>query len=197
MANAARHDPNQHLAGARIVDFDVAKYGRLARLFQQNGLSLSGHFRMIAYSPGVRELLIEGFRYDAWANQAWLPVLPTFQDRDRAEAIFRHILQAQRIWLVRTLSEEEAPPLSDDLGEAISRLSEAWIALVATCDPGAFVSYTTMAGESHFNTVEQIARHVVNHGTYHRGQLRGLKQAEGSDGFPETDLIRFLRQVEV
>ncbi|HRI42829.1 MAG TPA: hypothetical protein PLL78_02280 [Fimbriimonadaceae bacterium] len=142
----------------------------------------------------MRDLLIEGFRYDAWANRAWLAALPTFDDRDRAEAIFRHILVAQRIWLVRTLSEEETPPFSDDLGEAVSRLSEAWIALIETCDPGAFVSYTTMVGESHFNTVDQIARHVVNHGTYHRGQLRGLKQAEGADDFPETDLIRFLRQ---
>lgn len=141
----------------------------------------------------MRELLIDGFRYDRWANLAWLEALPTFADRDRAESIFRHILSAQRIWLVRTLSEEEAPPPTDDLGEAIDRLHQGWIGLLETCDPGAFVSYTTMAGEPYFNTVEQIARHVVNHGTYHRGQLRGLKQAEGSEDFPETDLIRYFR----
>lgn len=142
----------------------------------------------------MKELLIEGFRYDAWANRAWLPVLLSFRDPERAEAIFRHILLAQRIWLVRTLSEEEAPPMPESLGDAIEALHRAWLHLLDTCDPGAFVSYTTMAGEPYFNTVEQIARHVVNHGTYHRGELRGLAKAEGFDGFPETDLIRYLRE---
>jgi uncharacterized damage-inducible protein DinB len=44
--------------------------------------------------------------------------------------------------------------------------------------------------------VSDIAAHVVNHGTYHRGQLRERAEADGLDDFPETDLILFFRQIE-
>lgn len=142
----------------------------------------------------MRDLLADGFRYDLWANLKWLSVLDRFEDRPRAEAIFRHILGAQRIWLARSLSEEEVPVLPESLDESLPLINEAWLEFLRISDPEAFVSYTNLKGESWFNTVEQIARHVVNHGTFHRGQLRGLAQAEGWDDFEDTDLIRWMRE---
>ena len=142
----------------------------------------------------MRDLLADGFRYDLWANLKWLSVLDRFADRPRAEAIFQHILGAQRIWLARSLSEEEVPALPESLAEGFPMISEAWLEFLRISDPEAFVSYTNFKGESWFNTVEQIARHVVNHGTFHRGQLRGLAQAEGWDDFEDTDLIRWMRE---
>ncbi len=43
------------------------------------------------------------------------------------------------------------------------------------------------------NFVSEITEHVINHGTYHRGHLRGLAEAEGIS-FPDTDLIVYLRE---
>lgn len=37
-------------------------------------------------------------------------------------------------------------------------------------------------------TVEETIRHVLNHGTYHRGQVAALLRASGRD-FPDTDLL--------
>lgn len=142
----------------------------------------------------MREQLIEGFEYDLWANRKWLSVLPTFAEPDHAKEVFAHILRAQHIWLTRVVSEEEVAEPSEDLEEALESLHHRWVDLLRTCDPGAFVSYTNLSGQAFFNTVEQIARHVVNHGTYHRGQLRGLMDAQKSEGFEETDLIRYYRE---
>ena len=141
-----------------------------------------------------RETLIEGFVYDRWAKERWLAILGDMPDPTRASGIFRHIVGAQNTWLKRCLSEEEVPDLPEDPGQAVIQAHEGWVELLQTCDPGAFVAYTNLQGESHFNTVEQIARHVVNHGTYHRGHLRGLCEAAGFAGFPETDFIRFARE---
>lgn len=141
-----------------------------------------------------RESLIEGFVYDRWANERWLSVLDDMPRPDRAGEIFHHIVWAQNTWLKRCLSDEEVPDLPEDRRAAVAQANEGWIELLKTSDPGAFVAYTNLQGESHFNTVEQIARHVVNHGTYHRGHLRGLCEAGGFDGFPETDFIRFARE---
>ncbi|MBX7133181.1 MAG: hypothetical protein K1X67_10940 [Fimbriimonadaceae bacterium] len=142
----------------------------------------------------MRDQLADGFRYDLWANLKWVDILPRFQDRERAETVLRHVLNAQHVWLTRSLSAEEVPNLPADLTEGLQSMNAAWIEFLRISDPEAFVSYTTFKGEPYFNTVEQIARHVVNHGTYHRGQLRGLAQAEGWDDFEDTDLIRWHRE---
>lgn len=141
----------------------------------------------------VRLALQEGFDYDHWANRLWLEVLPRLPFEARAKEILHHILKAQHIWLERCISEEEVRSFSDDLASESVRLNEAWKDLIRICDPEAFVSYTNSRGESFFNTIEQIAKHVINHGAYHRGHLRGLAEAAGTDEFPETDLIRFYR----
>ena len=142
----------------------------------------------------MRDQLADGFRYDLWANLKWADALQRFQDRERAELVLRHVLNAQHVWLTRSLSAEEVPNLPEDLSEGFQVMKTAWIEVLRISDPEAFVSYTTFKGEPYFDTAEQIARHVVNHGTYHRGHLRGLAQAEGWEDFEETDLIRWHRE---
>ena len=143
---------------------------------------------------GLRESLQEGFEYDLWANQLWLEAIPRLEPSQRAQDVFGHIVRAQHIWLQRCLSEQEVRPLPEPPADALQALHDDWIEFLRISDPEAFVSYTLFSGESSFSTVEQIARLVVNHGTYHRGQLRGLADVQPLASFPETDLIRFYRQ---
>jgi len=138
------------------------------------------------------ESLQDGFRYDRWANDRWLEHLPALGAVSDSDAVFQHMLTAQRVWLARCLSDEEAPTLTGERAKDIGSLFEGWIELVRTCDPGAYVSYTNTRGESYFNTVDQITRHVLMHGMYHRGHLRGLAGLNGKD-FPETDYIVYVR----
>jgi uncharacterized damage-inducible protein DinB len=55
------------------------------------------------------------------------------------------------------------------------------------------VSYISLQGVAYNNSVSEIVRQVINHGTYHRGQLRGIAGERGIE-FPETDFIAYLRE---
>ncbi|MBL8060633.1 MAG: hypothetical protein JNK63_07975 [Chthonomonas sp.] len=141
----------------------------------------------------TRDALLELQDYDRWANQKWLAALDGMPDPAVAKQIFAHILVAQHKWLAVVLSEEEVAPLEDDLELAIARLFDAWRDVILHGDPNAFVSHER-DGQSYFYMLSEVAHHMFNHGTYHRGHLRGLADAEGFEDFPETDMIKFTRE---
>jgi len=138
----------------------------------------------------VVEALREGFRYDIWANRLWLECLKGKGEPEPHMSIFQHILAAQAVWLERCEghSPTQMPEPAASL-EELERLNQSWLALLDG-DPDARIHYRRVNGDAHSLTLSQIARHVINHGTYHRGELRGLLRATGDEDFPETDLAR-------
>ncbi|MES2622682.1 MAG: DinB family protein [Bacteroidota bacterium] len=56
------------------------------------------------------------------------------------------------------------------------------------------ISFKTMHGDDASETIEGIIFHVVNHGSFHRGQLATMLRALGINQVPVSDLIRYLRQ---
>ena len=54
--------------------------------------------------------------------------------------------------------------------------------------------YTNLRGEPFDDTYEETLFHVVNHGTYHRGQLIMMLREAGVTSLPGTDLIHYLRR---
>lgn len=134
------------------------------------------------------------FDYDLWATRRWLSALPNLQNLGRAHEILEHMLMAQRTWLTR-IGVEVPPQASDfEISALFVQLNGVWKWVAEDADLNAVVEYQNMQGDRFRNTIREIATHVVNHGTYHRGQLRGLAEAEGFEGFPDTDLIMFLRE---
>jgi len=142
----------------------------------------------------VRTDLIERFEYDLWANRQWLPALGRFKDIERAQSTFEHILTAQRVWLSRMGVEVSQAGEDMSVGDLLGLVNRAWKMVLTDGMIEQPVVYQNRSGMEFSNTIGQIAAHVVNHGTYHRGQLRGQAQAEGLDQFPETDLIMFYRE---
>jgi len=142
----------------------------------------------------LRQDLIERFDYDLWANRQWWTALGKLKDLARAQATLEHILTAQRVWLSRM--GVEVSQASENLGidDVAVFVNRAWKMVVTDSALDQPITYRNLAGFEFTNTVGQIANHVVNHGTYHRGQLRGQAQAEGLESFPETDLIVFYRE---
>lgn len=140
-----------------------------------------------------RQSLLTLFEYDLWANRLWLPVLDSMPDPERAKKVFLHILGCQWSWLTVVLSEEEAGPKPTmDFEAELVRFHEAWKDVILNGDPNAFASYSR-GDQTFFQMVSEVAMHVVNHGTYHRGHLRGLMDAAGSDSFEDTDFIKYVR----
>jgi uncharacterized damage-inducible protein DinB len=139
----------------------------------------------------VREFLLRGFDYDLWANQKWVQMLGKFKSSQRALEIFEHIMGAQRIWLTRCgLHVEQVENIA--FAQLVTSLSQTWKSVVEDGDLSAWVEYQTMAGEEYQTQLGDIAAHVINHGTYHRGQLRMLAEIDGIE-FPDTDLVHFVR----
>ncbi len=138
-----------------------------------------------------RDRLIEGFEYEQWANGLWSPVVPHLGAAGKE--VWEHMLIVQVIWYRRALNHDELPDLPSDTSAALHMVGTMWIDLIRTSDPTAYVSYTNSKGESYFDLLGDLARHVVNHGTYHRGQLRALAGAAGVE-FPETDFTLWKHQ---
>jgi uncharacterized damage-inducible protein DinB len=165
----------------------------------------------------VRELLLEGLEYERWANGRWFEVLARLESRtmfDRmtrglltngsgpheADAFetMRHILWAQGVWLRRCggdLEPLEALPSDERVQafrEAARALHVAWWDMVGRRDLGEIVEYGNLRGEPHARRFSDIVRHLMNHGTYHRGQLRQIVEELGVGDFPDTDFIHYV-----
>lgn len=56
------------------------------------------------------------------------------------------------------------------------------------------ISYQALDGTSYQSTIEEIIMHVMNHGTFHRGQLISMLRIAGVDKLGSTDMIRYFRE---
>jgi uncharacterized damage-inducible protein DinB len=140
--------------------------------------------------PDWRSILCEGFDYDRFANALWLPYI-LGREAPEASAVFHHILSASEIWVTRlggvSLPAMPEVPVTQ---EALDGLHNRWIEVLKVDEYDREVSYTNTRGMAFVRKVGDIARHVVHHGTYHRGQIRQMFGAKEID-FPETDFIGF------
>ena len=135
-----------------------------------------------------REELSSMFEYDRWANLRWIDTARSLGH----EAVLLHIVEAQVVWLSRIENIPGWNASLDRLPLDIECSVRAWQRMLMGADLGRVVSYST-SGAHYDNLVSEIARHVINHGSYHRGQLRGIASERGVE-FPESDYILFCRE---
>ncbi len=140
-----------------------------------------------------QEMLTRGFEYDLWANLLWINALGHLPEPAKCQVILEHIYRAQKTWLKRIGIDVVADADGVSLGEVFTQLQRVWLSVLEESDLSAVIEYETFSGEPFSNSIGEIAAHVINHGTYHRGHLRGLCDAANCEQFPETDFIRFLR----
>jgi uncharacterized damage-inducible protein DinB len=136
----------------------------------------------------VREELSSMFDYDRWANLQWWEPAKSMGK----EEILLHVVHAQIIWLTRIEGTPVWEPTLEDYPLHLDRSIGRWKRFLLGADLGAVISYTNSAGDHYDSKVSEIIRHVINHGTYHRGQLRGIAGERGV-AFPESDYIHFVR----
>ena len=127
------------------------------------------------------------------------------------EKTILHIWDAELVWFKRLQGESLTEWPSKDFEGDREALIGGWIdncmALKEYVEGkgedflSTTISYTTMGGKPYSNTVEEIIYHVVNHGTFHRGQIVTMLRANGvtkladTEELSSTDLITYLRAV--
>jgi uncharacterized damage-inducible protein DinB len=113
-----------------------------------------------------------------------------------------HVFTADRAWLGRL--EGGTPPRAnaadfaglDSLLEVWEPVLTRWPTVVKSLgDAGRLIEYKSFAGDPFTNPLGQIVRHVVNHGTYHRGQVATMLRQLGAQAV-SSDLIYFYRERE-
>ena len=56
------------------------------------------------------------------------------------------------------------------------------------------IAYTLFNGSAGTSIVWQMLQHVVNHGSYHRGQVTTMLRQLGAEAPPTLDLMAFYRE---
>ena len=115
----------------------------------------------------------------------------------------KHLYQADSIWLDRLegwstneQSRYEAPGCTFELRDAWAEVQDKLIAFGAALSETDWereISYKSMRGEPFKSSIWQIVLQVVNHGTYHRGQITNLLRMSGAKAV-NLDFIRFCRE---
>jgi uncharacterized damage-inducible protein DinB len=137
--------------------------------------------------------LSQGFDYDLWANRQWLDFLTRKGIGDPDRKIFQHILGAQEIWYLRCLgTPPSAMPEFEATHDKMTELNGQWKTFLEVREDDPLIHYHRFNGDPGHLRLTQIAQHVVNHGTYHRGELRGLCLARGDEDFPESDFAGYI-----
>ncbi|QYK54407.1 MAG: hypothetical protein KF824_05790 [Fimbriimonadaceae bacterium] len=139
----------------------------------------------------IRSVLVENFDYDLWANRQWLDFYQSQPGTERAIEVLDHIIWAQLVWIERV--EPLFTPPEGNLATRMEAMNLAWKELLLKSDLEHVVQYRRLGGEAQQRTLWAIARHVADHGTYHRGQLREMASTYGFKDFPETGLNYFLQ----
>ena len=115
-----------------------------------------------------------------------------------------HIYLAEWIWYRRWRGEVSPTRPDTTALVGVSALRAAWTPLEAEIrtfvqDLGAeglhrTIEYRSLSGQAATSPYWQMIVHVVNHGTYHRGQLATLLRQLGAAPAQSTDMIVFFRE---
>jgi len=151
------------------------------------------------------------YAYNSWANHrvldacAPLSAAQLTQDLHSSFPSVRdtlaHIMLAEWLWLERWLGRSPAFPASDfaDLAAIRARWQKievdlnAFIQKLSAADLDRVVEYKNTKGNVFSNPMWQMLQHLVNHGTYHRGQITTMLRQLGASP-STTDLIAFFRE---
>lgn len=155
----------------------------------------------------------ELFDYNTWATQrVFGPVCalsPEEFQRDLKSSFpsiretLLHFISAEWIWLSRWngVSPSQAPETWDtstaaslrSVWEKVNRDLNQYISKLTEADLNKVLSYRNIKGDPFSNRLPHMMRHVVNHSTYHRGQITTMLRQLGKDAV-STDLIVYYRE---
>lgn len=150
----------------------------------------------------MKEYFQKLYQYNKWANDRVMGALEKQSVNDeKILSLMSHLLSAQFLWLHRI---KDLPPPDLQLWktyplvrlrEMATNGSRQWLEFIASTENfNRVLKYKNYVGDYYENNVEHIMIHLVNHGTYHRGQIALLMRQGGFEPI-NTDFITYDRVV--
>ena len=158
------------------------------------------------------EEVLSLYDYNSWANHrvmdACAQLTPEQFSRElkssfpSVRATLEHILWAEWLWLERWQGRSHAGPLGGERAD-LSAVRARWnqieadlqgfVRQLSAADLERVVTYRNTKGQGFSNPLRHMLQHLVNHGTYHRGQITMMLRQLGATPLA-TDLIAFYRE---
>ncbi|CAL67332.1 DinB family protein [Christiangramia forsetii] len=138
----------------------------------------------------MKDYFKELLEYSHYYN---LEIIKKFNDGDlefmipeRAIKLLSHILNAQNIWNNRVMEKEDKVNVwqnyeVDKMKSIEIKNFKETLDILENEDLDRIVKYKNSKGERYQNSLRDIIFHVVNHSTYHRGQIATEFRKEGID----------------
>ncbi len=153
--------------------------------------------------------LLDSLEYHRWATEKVLQIVSTLSAEKYTKDLgssfpsirdtLIHSYGADRVWLGR-IQQGQTPdwPKPQEYPSIVS-LREVWLETLSTFpsviqlfSSEQLISYQAFDGTPYTNKLADIIRHVVNHGTYHRGQVTTMLRQLGEKA-ATTDMIAYYR----
>jgi uncharacterized damage-inducible protein DinB len=161
----------------------------------------------------MKELLKQYCAYNIWATQKITDVILALpEEKQLAEvpssysSLYKtvlHMLDAESIWWQRLKLQERIVRPSENskagMEEVVksllqqSKMWEDWVHNASDISFDHVFQYQTFNREQFKQPTWQMILHVVNHATYHRGQLINMLRQLGVVKLPSTDFILWAR----
>ena len=161
----------------------------------------------------MKELLTDYIKYNIWANERICKVLgsldPTLLDKEVKSSFntlrktVYHIWGAETIWYQRLHGENPTSFVGDGFNgdfaefqlEFLQQSGKYFVYIMNATDRQLYkdLTHTNMKGDKFTNKICNILQHLVNHSTYHRGQIVTILRRLGVTDVPSTDYIAYIR----
>ncbi len=162
----------------------------------------------------TKSFLIEMGKYNKWANDIvfnWLLQITDEQWNKEIISSFNSIIKttlhtagAEKVWLERWQQKNDIVFLSNTFTGTKIELIDIWknssqhildfIVRMEEADFNNSFSFTRLNGDSHTSLYWEAMVHVLNHSTYHRGQLVTMLRQVGFTDVSSTDMITYFRR---
>lgn len=149
----------------------------------------------------MKHYILKLYQYNAWANRRVIGCLERQAVTDeKILSIFAHCVAANFIWYNRFMGL----PKSDyklwdgnysvaDLKNMVEEAAQLWLEFIESSHSfDRVLKYHNYVGDYYENNMQDIMIHLVNHGSYHRGQVAVLLRERGYEPI-NTDLITYDR----
>lgn len=162
----------------------------------------------------MKEICSQYAAFNVWATEKMLNAALKLSDEQlhtevkssftSIYATFLHMWDAESAWWqrIKLIDQIQVPSLSfkptmQEVAEGLSNQDKLWQQWINNSPEHAFnhvVAYRNSKREEFKQPVWEIILHVINHSTYHRGQIVTMMRNIGVTEIPGTDYVLFTRR---